>query len=216
MLNEKILSTAFTSFLKTEATKEKNFADAMDKATVTLSQAVTSAFSSAAPNEADYTKERRAIIAIAFKSVTVQCPAMEVKKQKKKAQNLVTRAIMRACAAGTFTMPEVKGAVREQSAAVTAANDAAKTLKQTVDGWLVVKGKTDDEILRDRARLIALAKVDGKLDKACTAAFKILKDDADKKQAEADRKAQAEADKKLADLRASIRAELEAELKIKQ
>jgi hypothetical protein len=216
MLNEKILSSAFTSFLKTEAKKDADYAKAIDKATVTLSQVVTSAFTSTAPNETDYTKERRAIIAVAFKAITVLSPALEEKKQKKKAQNLVTRAIMRACAAGTFTMPEVKGAVREQSAAVTAANDAGKALKQTVDGWLVVKGKTDDEIMRDRARVIALAKVDSKLDKACTAAFKILKEDADKKQADADKKAQTEADKKLADLRASIRAELEAELKLKK
>jgi len=216
MLNEKILSVAFLSYLKTETVKEKNYADAMDKADATLSQALTSAFTSAAPNEADYTKERRAIIAIAFKAVVVLCPSLEVKKQKKKAQNLVTRAIMRACDAGTFTMPEVKGVVREQSVAVTAAKDAAKTMRQTIDGLLVVKGKSDDEIIRDRARLVALAKVDPKLDKACAAAFAVLKEDADRKQADADKKAQAEADKKLADLRASIRAELEAELKIKK
>ena len=222
-MNEIILSKAFTAFLTTEGKATKKLADAVDAATLTLAATVAGAFSSNAPSESDYTKERRAIVAVAFKAIVTKFPSLEEKKQKKAAQNLVTRAIMRACETRTgkaadapflFYMPNVAGAVREQSAGAIAASAAAKTLKQAVDTLLVVKGKTDAEITAGRAALIALAKVDPKLESAFSAALAFLKSEDDKKQAAEAKKQEAAEAKKLADLKASIRAELEAELKL--
>ena len=224
MLNEIILSKAFASFLNIEGKATKKLEDAVDAATLTLAATVAGAFSNNAPSESEYVKERRAIVAVADKALAVKFPSLEEKKRKKSAQNLVTRAIMRACvtrvsdaadAKFLFYMPAVAGAVREQSAGAIAAALAAKALKQAVDTLLVVKGKTDSEIMAGRAALIALAKVDPKLESAFSAALTFLKKEEDKKQAEEDKR---EADKKakeLADLKASIRAEIEAELKAK-
>lgn len=223
-MNEITLSKAFTAFLTAEGKAVAKLETAVSDAESTLAATVAGAFSSNAPSEADYTKERRAIVAVAFKAVAVKFPALEEKKQKKKAQNTVTRAIMRACetrvskaadAPFLFYMPDVKGAVREQSAGAIAASAAAKTLKHAIDSLLVVKGKTEAEITSGRAQLIALAKVDPKLESAFSGALAFLKTEADKKQAAEEKKKQAAEAKKLADLKASIRAEIEAELKIK-
>lgn len=222
-MNEIILSKAFTSFLNIEGKATKKLADAVDAATLTLAATVAGAFSSNAPSETDYVKERRAIVAVAFKAIVTKFPSLEEKKQKKAAQNLVTRAVMRACETRTskapdapfmFYMPNVAGAVREQSAGAIAASEAAKGLKQAVDTLLVVKGKTDAEITAGRAALIALFKVDPKLQTAFSGALAFLKTESDKREAAEAKKLEAAEAKKLADLKASIRAEIEAELKL--
>ena len=222
-MNEITLSKAFTAFLTAEGKAVAKLEKSVGDATLTLAAIVAGSFSSNAPSESDYTKERRAIVSVAFKAYAAKFPALEEKKQKKAAQNLVTRAVMRACetrvsdaadAPFLFYMPDVKGAVREQSAGAIAASGAAKGLKQAIDTLLVVKGKTDAEITAGRAALIALFKVDPKLQTAFSGALAFLKTEADKKQAAEDKK-KADADaKKLADLKASIRAEVEVELKL--
>ena len=217
------LSKAFVAFLSAEGKAIAKLEENVGNAETTLAATVSGAFSSSAPSEADYVKERRAIVAVALKAIIAKFPALEERKQKKAAQNLVTRAVMRACqtrisdaadAPFMFYMPDVKGAVREQSAGAIAASAAAKALKQAVDSLLVVKGKTDAEITSGRAQLIALAKVDPKLESAFSGALAFLKTEADKKQAAEEKKLAAAEAKKLADLKASIRAEIEAELKL--